>query len=152
MDIPPGITTEKENQVCRLTKSLYGLKQASKQWYDKLTTFLYMINFTHSKADNSFFIRKTETSFITCLIYVDDILIAVNNMKEIQVVKSSLNLAFEIKDLGHLKFLLGLEIARTRKGIHICQRKYALEILSDAGMTGAKPGTTPMVKKNEKIF
>jgi len=98
--IPPGITTEKANQACRLIKSLYGLKQASKQWYDKLTTFLYTINFTHSKAENSLFIRKTENSFISLLIYVDDILIAGNNMKEIQVFKSSLNAAFAIKDLG----------------------------------------------------
>ena len=45
-----------------------------------------------------------------------------------------------------------MEISRTKKGIHVCQRNYALEILSDAGMTGAKPVSTPMVKKNEKLF
>jgi len=128
------------------------LKQASKQWYNKLTTFLYSINFTHSKTDSSLFIRKIENAFITLLIYVDDIVIVGNNMKEIQVVKNSLNGAFAIKDLGHLKFFLGLEIARTKKGIHIFQRKYALEILSDVGMTDAKLVSTPMVKKNEKHF
>jgi len=138
MDIPLGITTEKENQVFLLTKSLYGLMQASKQWYDKLTTFLYSIKFTHSIDDSSLFIRNTENAFTTLLIYVDDILIAGNNMKEIQAIKSSLNAAFAIKDLGQLKFFLGLEIARTKKGIHVCQRKYALEILSDKGMIGAK--------------
>jgi len=115
MDIPPGITTEKENQVCRLTKSLYGLKQASKQWYDKLTTFHYSINFNHSKANSSLFIRKHENTFTTLLIYVDDILIVGNNMKDIQAVKSSLNAAFSIKDLGQLIFFLGLEIAITKK-------------------------------------
>jgi len=73
-------------------------------------------------------------------------------MKEIQAVKSSLNAVFAIKDLGQLHFSLGLEIAKTKKGIHVCQRKYALEILADAGMAGAKPVSTPMVKKNEKLF
>ena len=123
MELPPGVITKKSHQVCRLTKALYGLKQASKQWYDKLTSFLLTINFVHSKADSSMLIKKTETSFMALLIYVDDILIARNNMNEINKVKSSLNAAFEIKDLGNLKFFLGLEIARTKKGIHICQRK-----------------------------
>jgi len=75
-------------------KSLYSLKQSSKQWFDKLTTFLYTINFVHSKADNYLFIRKTKTSFVAFLMYVDDILIVGNKMKEIQVVKSSLNATF----------------------------------------------------------
>jgi len=152
MEIPPGIASNKTHQVCRLMKSLYGLKQASKCWYDKLTSFLYSINFARSKADNSLFIRITEGSFIALLVYVDDILIAGNNANEINVVKSSLDATFKIKDLGHLKFFLGLEIARTGEGIHICQRKYALEILADAGMLSAKPAATPMAQKNEKLF
>jgi len=151
MSLPPGITTVKSNQVCKLTKALYGLKQANKQWYDKLSSFLYNINFVQSRADNSLFIRKSETSFIALLIYVDDILNAGNDIKDIDIVKNSLNFVFKIKDLG-IKFFLGLEIARTRKGIHICQRKYVLNILTDAGMFGAKPANTPMAQKNDKLF
>ncbi|XP_068504175.1 uncharacterized mitochondrial protein AtMg00810-like [Phaseolus vulgaris] len=152
MELPPGIASKKAHQVCRLMKSIYGLKQASKRWYDKLTSFLHSINFTHSKADNSLFVRNIEDSFIALLVYVDDILITGNNADDINAVKDSLNTTFKIKDLGHLKFFLGLEIARTVKGIHICQRKYALEILADAGMLNAKPAATPMVQKNETLF
>ena len=152
LELLPGVITKKSHQICRLTKSLYGLKQASKQWYDKLISFLLTTNFVHSKVDSSMFIKKTETSFMALLIYVDGILIAGNNMNEINKVKSFLNASFEIKDLGNLKFFLGLEVARTKKGIHICQRKYALDILADASMLNAKPATTPMVKKNEKLF
>jgi len=152
MSLPPGITTVRSNQVCKLTKALYGLKQASKQWYDQLSSFLYSINFVQSKANNSLFIRKSETSFIALLIYMDDILIAGNDIKDIDIVKNSLNFVFKIKDLGHLKFFLGLEISKTRKGIHICQRKYALDILTNASMLGAKPTNTPMTEKNDKLF
>ena len=152
MSLPPGITTVKSNQVSKLIKALYGLKQASKQWYDKLSSFLYNINFVQSRVDNSLFIRKSETSFIALLIYVNDILIARNDIEDIDIVKNSLNSAFKIKDLGHLNFFLGLEIARTHKGIHICQRKYALDILTDVGMLGVKPANTTMTQKNDKLI
>ena len=85
-------------------------------------------------------------------IYVDDIFIVENDKNVINKVKSFLNVAFKIKGLGNLKFFLGLEVARTKKGIHICQRKYTLEILEDASMLNVKPATTPMVKKNENLF
>jgi len=68
-------------------------------------------------------------------------------MHEINTVKNLLNVAFKIKDLGKLKYFLGLEIAQTHEGIHLYQKKYALEILDDAGMLGAKPATTPMQKR-----
>jgi len=131
MNLPPGITKRNINQVCRLTKSLYGLKQASKQWYEKLTSFLRNISFTQSSADNSLFLRKTESSFVALLIYVDDIILAGNCMNGIKEIKNQLHTTFKIKDLGQLKYFLGLEISKTHEGIHICQRKYALDILAN---------------------
>jgi len=147
MEVPPGIINVKPNQVCHLTKSLYGLKQASRQWYEKLASYILTIGFIQSQADNSLFIKKLEKSFIALLVYVDDIILISDDMHEINTVKNLLNATFKIKDLGKLKYFLGLEIARTREGIHLCQKKYALEILDDAGMLGAKPATTPMQKK-----
>jgi len=73
-------------------------------------------------------------------------------MHEINIVKNLLNVTFKIKDLGILKYFLGLEIAQIHEGIHLCPKKYALEILDDAGMLGAKPTTTPMQKKEDNMF
>ncbi|XP_017406653.2 uncharacterized mitochondrial protein AtMg00810-like [Vigna angularis] len=73
-----------------------------------------------------------------------DIVLAGDNIQEIQNVKALLNAKFKIKDLGQLKYILGLEIARSQQGINLSQRKYALELLEDAGLLGCQPVSTPI--------
>ncbi|XP_076943736.1 uncharacterized protein LOC143614087 [Bidens hawaiensis] len=126
----------KENKVCRLKKSLYGLKQASRNWYQKFTSSLQQIGFKQSGADHSLLIFKTESSFVAALIYVDDVILVGNDMEKIKETKTFLDKKFSIKDLGLLKYLLGIEVTRTREGIVLNQRKYILDILEDSGMTG----------------
>lgn len=102
-------------QVCKLLKSLYGLKQASKQWNSTLTTTLIKSVFTQSIADPSLFIKENNQSYIALTTYVDDIILASNSRKEIDEIKKHLNNYFSIKDLRKLKFILGLEVARNKK-------------------------------------
>lgn len=123
---------------------MYGLKQASRQWFTKLSTALVSLGYTQSKSDDSFFIKNKYGSFITLLVYIDDVILAENNMAEIDHVKRFLDSSFQIKDLSALKFFLEMEIAITSKGLSINQRKYALEILEDAGYLASKLITTPM--------
>ena len=100
--------------------------------------------FQQSKTDYSLFTRQNNSSFTALFIYVDDILLTRNDLTEIQRVKDCLLQQFRIKDLGDLKYFLGIEFSRSKVGIYMSQRKYALDILQDTGLTGARPDKFPM--------
>ena len=152
MNPPPGLQVPKPGQVCRLNKSLYGLKQASRQWFAKLSSFLISDDFIESQSDHSLFTKASSDTFTILLVYVDDVIFAGNSITEIDKIKASLHEAFRIKDLGSLKYFLGFEVARSNKGIHLCQRKYALDILSDTGILDCKPSQTPLVSNTKVLF
>ena len=150
MTPPPGLRRQGENIVCRLNKSLYGLKQASRQWFAKFSEAIKSAGYIQSKADYSLFTRQQGQSFTALLIYVDDILITGNDPEAINALKRFLHGHFKIKDLGNLKYFLGIEVSQSKKGIFISQRKYALEILKDSGLLGARPVEFPM-EQNVKL-
>ena len=149
MVLPPGFHRKAE-VICKLNKSLYGLKQASRQWFSKFSHALVQLGFQQSKANYSLFTRSTFSSFIVLLVYVDDVLIASDNVQAVDELKVLQDRQFKLKGLGDLKFFLGLEIARSKEGIPLCQRKYALELLEDVGLLGCKPAKTPM-EQNFKL-
>ncbi|WP_338140430.1 Ty1/Copia family ribonuclease HI [Candidatus Phytoplasma australasiaticum] len=149
MDLPLGYkhkhtVKQGERLVCRLNKSIYGLKQASRQWFDKFSHLLLSLGFKQSKADYSMFVRGTGESFIALLVYVDDIIITGASLVNITTLKNHLNAAFKLKDLGSLRYFLGLEIARSSKGILLSQRKYTLHLLEDTDFLASKPSRLPM--------
>ncbi|RVW94727.1 Retrovirus-related Pol polyprotein from transposon RE1 [Vitis vinifera] len=150
MSPPLGLRRQRENLVCHLHKSLYGLKQASRQWFVKFSTAIQAAGFVQSKADYSLFTCRKGKSFTALLIYVDDILITGNDVNAIVALKQFLHSHFRIKDLGDLKYFLGIKVSRSKKGISISQRKYTLEILKDGGFLGAKPVNFPM-EQNTKL-
>lgn len=126
------------------------MKQASRQWNIELTKKLSSTGFIQSPHDHCLFIKGSGSNLIILLVYVDDILLVSPSLAAIQHAKAFLDKAFTIKDLGEAKFFLGLEIARSSQVIYINQRKYALDLLSDAGLLGSKPVSTPMVR-NQKL-
>jgi hypothetical protein len=144
MTIPHGLEGFSANQVCKLTKSLYGLKQASRKWYEKLSHFLVSQHFTQVPSDPTLFVKKTSESFTALLVYVDDIVLTGSSMNEITNIKTNLHKTFGIKDLGTLKFFLGLEVAHSTKGITLSQRQYCLDLLAETGDLGCKPSSIPM--------
>ncbi|KAL0373398.1 UNVERIFIED_CONTAM: Retrovirus-related Pol polyprotein from transposon RE1 [Sesamum radiatum] len=131
-------------KVCKLRRSLYGLKQASRQWNLELTNQLTSYGFTQSSHDHCMFTQHTTAGIIILLVYVDDVLITGPSQPHIDKVKHFLHFAFTIKDLGPAKYFLGLEIARSAAGLSVTQHKYIRDIILDAGLQDSKPAHTPL--------
>ncbi|XP_021299420.1 uncharacterized protein LOC110428069 [Herrania umbratica] len=137
--------------VCKLHKSLYGLKQASRQWNAKLTASILRYGFKQSMSDYSLYtMKKEDGSFTALLVYVDDIIVGSTSIKASDDVKGYLKSQFKIKDLRNVKYFLGLEIDQSTKGISICQRKYVLDVLENQGLLRCKPMSTP-IDYNHKL-
>jgi len=137
----------KENHVCLLKKSLYGLKQSPRQWYKKFDSFMVSINFSRSNYDSCVYFKKLSSGeFIYLLLYVDDMLIAASNMEEIVRLKEQLGSAFEMKDLGAAKRILGMEISRDRpnRKLFLSQKEFAGKVIRRFGMEKAKIVSTPL--------
>ncbi|KAK3000201.1 hypothetical protein RJ639_023484 [Escallonia herrerae] len=94
--------------------------------------------------------HSTDGKIAILIVYVDDIILTGNDITEMERLKQCLASEFEIKDLGSLKFFLGMEIARSRKGIAVSQRKYVLDLLKETGMSGCRPVETP-IDLNQKL-
>ncbi|KAL9299641.1 putative RNA-directed DNA polymerase [Arabidopsis thaliana] len=150
MKLPPGFEASHPNKVCRLRKALYGLKQAPRCWFEKLTTALKRYGFQQSLADYSLFTLVKGSVRIKILIYVDDLIITGNSQRATQQFKEYSASCFHMKYLGPLKYFLGIEVARSTTGIYICQRKYALDIISETGLLGVKPANFPL-EQNHKL-
>ena len=106
----------KEHMVCKLKKSLYGLKQASRQWYKKFDSFMVGHGYTRTNADHCVYVRKFPNGkFIILLLYVDDMLIEGQDAGVIGNLKKDLFKTFDLKDLGLARQILGMQILHDRK-------------------------------------
>jgi hypothetical protein len=147
MDQPEGyVVPGKEDLVCKLKRSLYGLKQSPRQWYKRFDSFMLTHGFERSQYDSCVYIKFVNGSPIYLLLYVDDMLIAAKSMKEITILKNQLSSEFEMKDLGPAKKILGMEIKRDRKSslLFLSQEKYIEKVLHRFNMHDAKSVTTPI--------
>jgi hypothetical protein len=105
------------------------------------------MGYSQSNGDHTLF--YTEQKITILAVYVDDIITGDDDV-EIAKLKGCLSQAFEVKDLGKLKYFLGIEVARSSKGISLSQRKYTLDLLDDMGMLGCRVASTP-IDQNNKI-
>ena len=144
MKLPPGFTSSQPNMVFRLRKSLYGLKQVPRCWFAKLVSALKGYGFFQSYSDYSLFTFTKGSVQINVLVYVDDLIVAGNDSSALGAFKAYFCECFKMKDLGPLKYFLGVEVARSASGIFLCQRKYTLDIISEAGLLGSKPAGFPI--------
>ncbi|KAL0355010.1 UNVERIFIED_CONTAM: Retrovirus-related Pol polyprotein from transposon RE1 [Sesamum radiatum] len=142
--LPPEGYSTQPGEVCKLKRSLYGLKQASRQWNQELSSKLISFGFSQSAHDHCLFVRGTGDDFIALLVYVDDVLLTSPSSQLIVDVKSYLDQLFTIKDLGLARYFLGLQIARSSKGTSLNQAKYIQDLILDSGLSAAKAASTPL--------
>jgi hypothetical protein len=146
MSQPLGFVDEAcPSHVCQLHKSLYGLKQAPRAWFERFTSLLLTSGFIASVVDASLFILRRRSLTIYLLLYVDDIIITGNDSSTITTIISQLSTAFELKDLGPLRYFLGLQIDYTKGGFFVHQRKYLTDLLTKFHMLDSKAAPTPIV-------
>lgn len=152
MSLPPGF--EKglgPHKVCRLKKSLYGLKQSPRAEFERFGKAVKNCGYYQSQADHTMFYKhSTEGKVAILMVYVDDIVLTGDDIAELERLKKKLAATFDIKDLGTLKYFLGMEFSRSKKGIFVNQRKYIVDLLSETGLLGCKPADTP-IEPNVKL-
>lgn len=121
MSLPPGFEDKLgRGKVCRLKKSLYGLKQSPRACFERFGSVVKRHGFTQSQADHTMFFKHSREGKIAILIvYVDDIIMTGDDIVEISDLKRRLEAEFDIKDLGKLKYFLGMEFARSKEGIFL---------------------------------
>ncbi|GMI67901.1 hypothetical protein HRI_000459300 [Hibiscus trionum] len=124
-------------------------EEASRQWNLKLTEALVAGGYTQSLHDYSMFTKKNGNKLVILLVYVEDLLITGSDQEMMDDLKKVLNQNFKMKDLGQLKYFLGIEVLRSKEGIILNQRKYAIELIADSGLGNAKVASTPL-ELNEK--
>ncbi|KAE8660160.1 acyl-CoA dehydrogenase family member 10-like [Hibiscus syriacus] len=138
---------EKKNLVCRLNKSMYGLKQASRCWYKRFDSFIICLGYNRLNAYPCvYFKRSGDNNFVILPLYVDDMLVAEPNKVHIEELKAKLAREFEMKDLGSTNNILGMQIHRDRSNrkIWLSQKNYLKKILSRFNMQDCKPIYTPL--------
>jgi Reverse transcriptase (RNA-dependent DNA polymerase) len=145
MSQPPGFLDQsKPDYVCLLSKSLYGLKQSPRAWFQKLSQSLLEFGFIASNYDPSLFLCHTNGQIIILLIYVDDIILTASDPKLTQTCLTFLQSRFAIKDLGSLSYFLGIEARYHGLNLHLSQTKYVKDLLAKTNMLHSKPCATPL--------
>lgn len=143
--VQPSVFDDNTSKVCKLNKSLYGLKQAGREWNKKVNDILLKMGFQRCMSDTCVYVKRDGSHLSFIALYVDDMLIACSSELEMKKTIENLNKFVETVDRGPVKFYLGMEIERDglRGDITIHQERYCEEILKRWGMSNCKPASTP---------
>ncbi|GJU27109.1 putative ribonuclease H-like domain-containing protein [Tanacetum coccineum] len=136
--------------VYRVVKALYGLHQAPRAWYARLSTFLLKHNYRRGTIDKTLFIKKNSRDIILVQVYVDDIIFGSTNKAWCDEFEVLMKGEFEMSAMGELTFFLGLQVQQKPNGIFISQDKYFQDILKKFDMESVRPATTPFEDSKPK--
>ena len=136
---------------CRLKRSIYGLKQASRQWYLKFDATIKKFGFQENVEDNCIYAKFKSGKYIFLVLYVDDILLASSDVSLLQETKKFLSSNFDMKDLGEASYVLGIEIHRDRRkyALGLSQRAYIEKVLKKFNMHKCSATPAPIEKGNQ---
>ena len=146
---PEGFSSsDGEHLVCKLKKSIYGLKQASRQWYLKFHEVICSFGFEENIMDQCIYQKVSESKTCFLVLYVDDILLASNDKGLLYKVKQFLSRHFEMKDMGDASYVIGIKIDRDRDRyiLGLSQNTYIQKVLERFGMKDCSPSVAPIVK------
>jgi hypothetical protein len=149
MKQPKGFIMEgKEDMGCRLKKSIYGLKQASRQWYLKLNETYKRFGFKENVEDNCVYAKFKSGKYIFLILYVDDILLISSDVILLRDTKKFLSSNFDMKDLGEASYVLGIKIQRDRKNgvLGLSQKAYLEKVLKKYNMHKSNATHASIVK------
>nr|GEV66732.1 hypothetical protein [Tanacetum cinerariifolium] len=132
------------DKVYKVVKSLYGLHQAPRAWYETLATYLLENGFQRGTIDQTLFINKQKGDILLVQIYVDDIIFGATNKDLCRSFEKLLKDKLQMSSMGELTFFLGLQVKQKKDGIFISQDKYVAEILRKFGLTKGKSVSTPI--------
>lgn len=122
MEILPGYDhSGSQLLVCKLEKTLYGLKQSLRAWFRRFCSAMRKYGYSHSDSDHTLFYRKRLEKITVLIIYIDDIIITSDDQDEIKRLEEGLSEDFVMKDLGGLKYFIGIEVVRSKQGISLSQ-------------------------------
>ncbi|GKB65555.1 ribonuclease H-like domain-containing protein [Tanacetum coccineum] len=145
MHQPPGFVDARfPNHVCRLQRSLYGLKKAPRAWFQHFAGYATRAGFYHSSCDSSQFIYRQGSQVAYLLLYVDDIILTACSTVLLKQLIDSLHREFDMIDLGALNYFLGIYTVRHSTCLFLSRRKYALQLLERAHMVNCNPSQTPV--------
>ncbi|GJX47663.1 putative ribonuclease H-like domain-containing protein [Tanacetum coccineum] len=136
--------------VYRVMKALYGLHQAPRAWYARLSTFLLKHNYRRGSLDKTLFIKKNSRDIILVQVYVDDIIFGSTNKAWCDEFEVLMKGEFEMSAMGELTFFLGLQVIQKSNGIFISQDKYVQDMLTKSDMVNVRSATTPFEATNPK--
>ncbi|KAG9447270.1 hypothetical protein H6P81_013398 [Aristolochia fimbriata] len=142
--VPPPGSSHPSGQVCRLRRALYGLKQAPRAWFSTFCSKIVDFGYTHNSHDSALFTRQSSSGTVLLLLYVDDMMITGDDIQGISDLKRYLSSCFEMKDLGQLRYFLGLEVLPFGDGYGLSQVKYASNLLNRAGLSDSNVCDSPM--------
>jgi hypothetical protein len=144
---PPGfIQPGQEHLVCRLKKSIYGLKQSPRQWNKKLHETLLDLGFRRCPSEHSVYVFAKDGVKLIIPIYVDDLTLACNDRTALDMVKAELKKRFKMRDLGPCRYVIGIEVIRNRakRTVHLSQRQHVEDVLAKFNHTNCRPVVTPL--------